>query len=734
MGLAGLLAVVASTELTRAFPRGSLLVPVLGSALAATAIAAIAFRIHALWRAAAQVIGFVIFATAVLTRSPAGVVHGVVHGWADILTSGVPLAVTPSERVVASFLVWAAAGLGAELAARAASPVVAASPALVAAVGGRMLAAQAPGDRPLLMAGAFVLVAGLLLWVRSGSGPLLRGRRKVLPLAAALGVGVALVVPAAVAGAAIGGARSAFDPRQYLSTPQSVCAQADPLQSLDALPSEALVRVDAAAGPSAAGESGAGDLTVPLRFAVLDTYDGASWFPGGVFEPAGTSLPAPGSTVPTRRVRLAVTVEGLTGCLLPTPAGATQAHGGQFAYDPTDEVLQDVQGLRVGQRFALTAQVPVWSAAALEAATPDTGAATRADRGLPPGVPATLVRMAQTVTAGATSPFGEVADLQQFFLKGGGFADNPSGAGGDDLAQLQRFLSPAGRAGTPEQFATAFTLLARALGLPARVVVGVQLHPSASPVAVTGAKVQAWPEVAFTGIGWVPFDPTPPPGGSARHGAHSAPRRAPLTAPQPPSSPAAIAGQVAAGQSSAGHGAPPHPGASAVLIPSHPAGGFPVWAVVALALVGVLLAFEVAVVLTKRRRRAKRRRATPPSARILGAWDEAVDRLRERGLPPTGSLTATEVVDAAAGVTSAETAGCLLPLCGALNRALYHPGGGRPGAAEEAWDAVDAFEDHLAASVGWVPRVAAVLDPRPLWRVHARPAPVGGREGAGELA
>ena len=63
--------------------------------------------------------------------------------------------------------------------------------------------------------------------------------------------------------------------------------------------------------------------------------------------------------------------------------------------------------------------------------------------------------------------------------------------------------------GTAEQFASAFAVLARAVGLPTRVVVGFRpVPPGPDGVAVVrGGDATAWPEVYFSGWGWVPFDP-----------------------------------------------------------------------------------------------------------------------------------------------------------------------------------------------------------------------------------
>lgn len=59
-------------------------------------------------------------------------------------------------------------------------------------------------------------------------------------------------------------------------------------------------------------------------------------------------------------------------------------------------------------------------------------------------------------------------------------------------------------------FATAFVLLARAQGLPARFVQGFCVPIKGKTQAdVYSGMAHAWPEVYFEGIGWIPFEPTP---------------------------------------------------------------------------------------------------------------------------------------------------------------------------------------------------------------------------------
>lgn len=59
-------------------------------------------------------------------------------------------------------------------------------------------------------------------------------------------------------------------------------------------------------------------------------------------------------------------------------------------------------------------------------------------------------------------------------------------------------------------YATAFVLMARELGLPARFVQGYRIPSSnMNTIVVSSNMAHAWPEVYFEGVGWIRFEPTP---------------------------------------------------------------------------------------------------------------------------------------------------------------------------------------------------------------------------------
>lgn len=67
------------------------------------------------------------------------------------------------------------------------------------------------------------------------------------------------------------------------------------------------------------------------------------------------------------------------------------------------------------------------------------------------------------------------------------------------------------RRGSCTSFAAALVVLARCAGLPARYCEGFSAEPDPDGIAVlTGWNAHAWAEIYLPGLGWTPFDATPP--------------------------------------------------------------------------------------------------------------------------------------------------------------------------------------------------------------------------------
>jgi transglutaminase-like putative cysteine protease len=122
--------------------------------------------------------------------------------------------------------------------------------------------------------------------------------------------------------------------------------------------------------------------------------------------------------------------------------------------------------------------------------------------------------LARRLAAGARSSYEVVARIERYLLAGYTYSEQPP---------LRRYPLEAflfgDRRGYCQQFSGAMALMLRMDGIPARVGVGfnpvpVALTRPAGPEQRIGAasalEAHAWVEVFFSGIGWVPFDPTPP--------------------------------------------------------------------------------------------------------------------------------------------------------------------------------------------------------------------------------
>jgi transglutaminase-like putative cysteine protease len=88
-----------------------------------------------------------------------------------------------------------------------------------------------------------------------------------------------------------------------------------------------------------------------------------------------------------------------------------------------------------------------------------------------PLLPASIRAIASQVTAGAHTPLGQAEALVNWFRSGRFRYTLTPPVTATGANPLVSFLTQT-RAGTCEQFAGAFTVLARSLGLPTRLVVG----------------------------------------------------------------------------------------------------------------------------------------------------------------------------------------------------------------------------------------------------------------------
>ena len=127
--------------------------------------------------------------------------------------------------------------------------------------------------------------------------------------------------------------------------------------------------------------------------------------------------------------------------------------------------------------------------------------------GLPPQLPSRVAELARHVTGGAATRYDAVRAVELFLADRATYRlDSPVPPPGRDA--VDHFLFDA-RTGFCEQFASAETVLLRAVGIPARLVTGFAGGtPTDDGRLLRAEHAHAWVEVWYPGVGWVASDPT----------------------------------------------------------------------------------------------------------------------------------------------------------------------------------------------------------------------------------
>jgi transglutaminase-like putative cysteine protease len=127
---------------------------------------------------------------------------------------------------------------------------------------------------------------------------------------------------------------------------------------------------------------------------------------------------------------------------------------------------------------------------------------------LPDDVPQRVLALARDLTATAPTPYDRARAIETY-LRGLPYSlDVPAPPTDQDVADYFLFDLQEGYC---DYYATAMVVLARAAGLPARLVVGYasgRYNAIAAHYVVTEADAHAWVEVYFPGYQWVEFEPT----------------------------------------------------------------------------------------------------------------------------------------------------------------------------------------------------------------------------------
>jgi transglutaminase-like putative cysteine protease len=215
----------------------------------------------------------------------------------------------------------------------------------------------------------------------------------------------------------------------------------------------------------------------------------------------------------TTQVAVAQDVGADEGGALPVPYPATSITApGTVKADRNTGMVYDAGASLGGLQYTVGSFDVEPSYAALQKALPPP-ASSSAYLDVPSAYDG-LKPLASSVAKGAASQFIAAIDLQDWLSdtgpSNGNFGYTLHAASIVNAAGLTNFLEHT-RAGYCMQFAYAMAVLARLLGIPSRVAVGFTggTANSAGQYVVTTHDAHAWPELYFSGYGWLRFEPTP---------------------------------------------------------------------------------------------------------------------------------------------------------------------------------------------------------------------------------
>ena len=322
---------------------------------------------------------------------------------------------------------------------------------------------------------------------------------------------------------------------------------------------------------------------------------------------------------------------------------------------------------------------------------------------------------ARRIVAAATTPYAKARALQDYFHTGR-FTYDLNARPGHDTRALENFLLGT-RTGYCEQFAGSYAVLARIVGLPARVAVGFTPGELVDGVyRVSDRNAHAWPEVYLHGFGWVAFEPTPgrgAPGATTYTGrpedqedAPGAEGGATTTAPPVPSEDDLAPTTLP--EFSGENGAVPPAGDESK--------GIPGIVKILLAVLGIVALWSAVIPALHTRRRSRRRALGGPGGLVLAEWADTCEVLAAAGVSRRPTETMSEYGARASGYAGfqPEASRALRRLAADASIAAYADGNVPIEVVERSVEHGRIIRQAVFDQVSLTSRVSWWLDPRPL--------------------
>ena len=260
-----------------------------------------------------------------------------------------------------------------------------------------------------------------------------------------------------------------------------------------------------------------------LRLVGLDEFTGNEWKPSELevsrdnnnVEDGLARAPGLGVAVQTGKRNYHIEVFDLAQAWLPLPYPTRKVSSidGTWLYDPSTFNVFGENSSTQQISYDVTATTVTPTADQLRNAPKAAAAVRRHYLKVPRDIDPEVAATAEQVTKGFTSDYDRALAIQDWLRDPDQFTYSQTldAAVGDGNGQqaIVGFLHT--RRGYCVQFASTMAVMARLLGIPARVAVGFAAGSDDSKGRhVVGLHdAHAWPELYFQGVGWVPFEPTP---------------------------------------------------------------------------------------------------------------------------------------------------------------------------------------------------------------------------------
>lgn len=254
---------------------------------------------------------------------------------------------------------------------------------------------------------------------------------------------------------------------------------------------------------------------VLLRSSTLTKVDADGWHQIDMSLQRGFPNRIPGLETTEATVSTQISIGDFESSYLPAPyAPVSWDAAGEWNYDPVSLTVLSVDR-QAGAAAVRNLSYSVESrsseptaeqlATAIAGTPPEGTVASEA----PAEVPAQIAELAHQITADGQSDGERAVLLQNWLRDPERFSydlDAPEGTGYNALVG---FLFTE-RRGYCVHFAASMALMARQVGIPARVAIGFTTGTEQDDGSwlVTSHNMHAWPELYFAGLGWVRFEPT----------------------------------------------------------------------------------------------------------------------------------------------------------------------------------------------------------------------------------